>query len=153
MGYFYRESSYKSNAIGHWASLDKKTGKDNSTEFTDLINAGLEDGSTRATFIKQSRRYGGYGLGQWYSKKYLGALFDFAQSYGADTIADATMQCEFIVWSLQHQTPDLWKKILKLKSPETIGYVIGYIYDGSSAGAGAMGSLAKQVYKKNMPSK
>ena len=50
------------------------------------------------------------------------------------------MQCAFIIWSLENQTPDVWKLIQKNKEdPERIGRIIGLLYDGSITGYEYMG--------------
>ena len=103
MGYFRRESGLKSDALQNWHWRDAVEERDACAWYTAEINKGLEDGSTKEVFIKDNnkhlRRYGGYGLGQWYAEMYLEALYDFAQEWGT-TLSDAEMQCAFMVWSL-----------------------------------------------------
>ena len=52
MGYFYRESCMRSDAIAGWATRDKRNQCDNSQIFTEKVDAGLEDGSSREYFIE-----------------------------------------------------------------------------------------------------
>ena len=117
-------------------------------EFTEKIDAGLEDGSTREEFIHALNiQYGGYGLGQWSSLLYDGALFDFAQKWGT-SIADAEMQCAFTVKSIQEHPTELWELIENEKNVEQIGRYIGVYYDGSTFGAETIAAKAKEYYDK-----
>lgn len=147
MGFFWRESYYKSNAIAHWANMDCSNGKDNSTEFTDKVDAGLADGSTREYFIDQVHSHiGGYGLGQWHAKSYLQAFYDFAQDWGT-SIADAEMQCAFTVWSI-YNIHTQYLNELDDSSFFKASQWMGYIYDGSAAAADTIYAKAKMVYKE-----
>ena len=143
MGYFWRESGLKSNAIPRWFNNDWGTDRDSSAEYTAIIDAGLADGSTKELFLnKDNKRCGGYGLGQWFQQHYLEELYNYAQEQGT-SIGDARMQCEFMVWSLEHQTPKLWEDLQA--HPEysafQTGRRIGYLYDGASeAGVGVIES-------------
>ena len=148
LGFFWRESSLKSNAVAHWPNLNNIYQIDVCQQFTEKVDEGLKDGSTKDYFIKQTRRYGGYGLGQWHSKRYLSAFYDFAQEWGT-SIADAEMQCAFTVWSVQHQHPkhiDTLKNYLDLY---TNSLWMGTVYDGSRTAANTIYSKAKEYYKKN----
>ena len=149
MGYFYRESFMRSDAIAGWGVRNVQLGCDTSKEFTELIDAGLADGSTRDLFIEYAHlRYGGYGLGQWSSPYYVGALYDFAQKWGT-SIGDAEMQCAFMIWSLEHQTPELWEDLYTYTNIITIGRKIGRLYDGTGPdGAETIAAYAQEYYKK-----
>lgn len=146
LGFFWRESYYKSNAIANWSTLDKQNQKDNSDEFTKKVDQGLLDGSTKEYFIDQVHIYiGGYGLGQWHSKVYLSALYDYAQEWGT-SIADAEMQCAFTVWSIYNQHDKHIKK-LDTSSVFLASKWMGYIYDGSHTAEGVIYQKAKELYK------
>ena len=148
LGYFWRESYYKSNAITHWDIIDKMQGGDSSADFTTEIDAGLADGSTKEYFItKVHNDMGGYGLGQWYTLVYLNAFYDFAQEWGT-SIADAEMQCAFTVWSIYHQHDKFFHK-LNIESVSEASQWMGIIYDGSSMAAGVITLKAEEIYKKN----
>ncbi len=149
MGYFYRESSMRSDAIAGWGTRDKQQKCDTSLEFTIKVDEGLADGSSKEYFIKQVHtHFGGYGLGQWMSERYLDKLYDFAQEWGT-SIGDAEMQCAFTVWSIEHQTPKLWEQLQNETNILTIGRKIGHLYDGTGEfGSETIASLAQGYYKK-----
>lgn len=148
LGFFWRESSLKSNAVAHWSDLNNMYQIDVCQQFTEKVDEGLKDGSTKNYFIRQTRKYGGYGLGQWHSKRYLNAFYDFAQEWGT-SIADAKMQCAFTIWSVQHQHT---KHIDTLKDYSDLhinSLWMGTVYDGSRTAADTIYSKAKEYYKKN----
>lgn len=146
LGYFWRESEYRSDAVaGCYISL-KGTGRDLCEEMIDKIDPGLHDGSTKERFIKLTRKYGGYGLGQWLSTDYLEDFYDFASEYGT-SIADAGMQCEFIFLSLSRDH-ELWHRLLKCKDAEKAGHLIAIYYDGTWGGKDYIGYRAKKAYEK-----
>lgn len=149
MGYFYRESQMRSDAIAGWSQRDIRAKIDFSKDFTEKVDAGLKDGSTKEYFIEQVHiHFGGYGLGQWMSKYYLEALYDFAQEWGT-SIGDAEMQCAFTIWSIEYQTPKLWEQIKDEQDLWIIGRKIGHLYDGThELGAETIASFAQEYYKK-----
>lgn len=149
MGYFKRESEMRSDAVAGWPQRDIRKNLDFSKDFTETVDAGLADGSTKDYFIEQVHiHFGGYGLGQWMSKHYLEKLYEFAQEWGT-SIGDAEMQCAFMVWSIEHQTPKLWKQIQNEKDIWTIGRKIGRLYDGTGEiGSETIASYAHEYYKK-----
>ena len=149
MGYFKRESEMRSDAVAGWPQRDIRKKLDFSKDFTETVDAGLADGSTKDYFIEQVHiHFGGYGLGQWMSKHYLEKLYEFAQEWGT-SIGDAEMQCAFMVWSIEHQTPKLWKQIQDEKDIWTIGRKIGRLYDGTGElGSETIASYAVEYYKK-----
>ena len=148
MGFFQRESKMRSDAVAGWGSRDYE-GYDSSQEFTQKVDEGLIDGSSRKYFINQvSTHLGGYGLGQWLSAHYLEAFYDFAQDWGT-SIGDAEMQCAFIVWSIEHQTPKLWAQLQDETDVWIIGRKIGRLYDGTGElGSETIASYATEYYKK-----
>lgn len=146
LGFFWRESYYKSNAIAHWATMDKRHDQDNSAIFTEKVDAGLVDGSTKEYFVDQvHNQIGGYGLGQWHAYTYLNAFYDFAQEWGT-SIADAEMQCAFTVWSVQNQC-DKHIKDLDTHSVLKASKWMAYVYDGSKTAEGVIYQKAKTIYK------
>ena len=148
MGYFWRESKFRSDAVAGWPTLNQKYNEDFCIEFTEKIDKGLLEGTTKELFVFRTRNnFGGYGLGQWYSVYYLEAFYDFAQEWGT-SIGDAEMQCAFVVWSLEHQTPKVWKYINKTKDAEKVGRDIGLLYDGSELGYEYIGVKAQYYYDK-----
>ena len=61
------------------------------------------------------------------------------------------MQLDFMIWSLQHQTPNLWKDFQEHPnySAFQFGRRIGYFYDGAGeAGVAVIESQANEYYKK-----
>lgn len=147
MAYYYRESLWRSDAVAGWAISQVYSGVDHSKDFTETIDAGLEDGSTREDFITRCHdQYGGYGLGQWSSPYYTAALYDYAQAWGT-SISDAEMQCSFTVWSMQSM-PELWQAMLEADSPARAGWLIGILYDGSPAGAESISKMADVFYER-----
>ena len=149
MGYFFRESGFRSDAIHGWHERDIWEKCDSSAEYTALIDVGLEDGTTKEIFINdQHHKYGGYGLGQWYAPYYLNELYEFACNWNT-SIGDAEMQCAFMAWSIQNQTPQLWEQIKDEDNIYTIGRKVAVLYDGASEiGQGIMIEKAAEYYKK-----
>lgn len=146
LGYFWRESQYRSDVVaGCYISL-KGTGRDLCKEMIEKVDPGLIDGSSKEIFLKLSKKYGGYGLGQWCSHHYLEDLYGFASDYGT-SIGDARMQCKFIFLSLQ-KDEKLWAKLLKCHDAERTGRLIGIYYDGTEHGAPYIGYKAQKLYEK-----
>ena len=139
----------RSNAIAGWATRDYRVHGDSSAIFTEEVDNGLHDGSTKKYFIEQVHYHlGGYGLGQWMSKRYLEEFYDFAQEWGT-SIGDAEMQCAFIVWSIENQSQRLWKEIIDENDLWIIGRKIGHLYDGTGElGSSTIASYAQEYYKK-----
>lgn len=147
MAYYFRESYWRSDAVGGWAISQAYSGKDHCALFTSEIDAGLLDGTTREEFVRRClKQYGGYGLGQWASPYLTEALYDFAQEWGT-SIADAEMQCAFTVWSMQ-SIPELWQSLLAVENPATAGWLIATLYDGTSSGAEYISNMATVFYKR-----
>ena len=153
MGYFKRESGLKSDAIPSFYLKDAWEKCDTSARYTEFLDSGLSDDSTREYLVEikledGSPRNGGYGLGQWFSKRYLNKLYDFAQEWGT-SIGDAEMQCVFMAWSIQNQTPECWDKIKDAKNIYQIGRDIAVWYDGASEeGQGMIIQYAVEYYNK-----
>ncbi len=152
MGYFRRESGLKSNAVPRWFERDAIEKIDSSNWYTEAIDQGLNDRTTKEAFLldnnKNLKRLGGYGLGQWHAEMYLDALYEFARTWDT-TIGDAEMQCAFMVWSLQNQRTPVWKEIKNENNIYTVGRKIAYGYDGAAAeSAGVIISYTVEYYKK-----
>lgn len=147
MGYFFRESQMRSDAIAGWPERNHAKGiTDICSEFVESIDAGLADGSTRDEFIsKVNVNFGGFGLGQWSDIQYLEHFYDYVQKNG-ESIADAEVQCAFIFESMM-RNERLWNEIIELDDPYRVGRRIGYLYDGTSQlGAETIASYAKSYY-------
>lgn len=148
MGYYWRESFFKSNATAHWATVNPYFQRDVPEEFTAEVDEGLEDGSTKDYFIESVReRIGGYGLGQWYSRHYLDHFYDFAQEWGT-SIGDARMQCAFTIESMKDEG-ELWGYLEASEDAYHAGRIIAYLYDGINGDyAEGLAYTASAYYEK-----
>lgn len=148
MGYFWRESYMRSDAVAGWPTRNLGRETDICKSFTQEVDAGLEDRSSKDYFMDMIRlHYGGYGLGQWLGVGYLEHFYEFVRERHG-SIGDAAIQCEFIFESIQ-KNEKLWESLLEAKNAEQCGRRIGYMYDGTgSDGANTMGSRAKVYYKR-----
>ena len=150
MGYFWKESLFRSNAVAGWDVRNrwKDQETDICVEFTETVDAGLKRGDTKDYFMDTVIvHYGGYGLGQWLSPDYLEDLYEFAREKGA-SVGDARLQCAFIFQSLQ-KNERLWEELLGCRTAEQCGRRIGTLYDGNDeAGAELIASAAGLYYKK-----
>ena len=64
MGYFWRESKFRSDAVAGWPTNLAAYGKDYCIIVTTKVDEGLSDGSSRKYFINTiHNKFGGYGLG------------------------------------------------------------------------------------------
>lgn len=142
MGFFFRESGFKSNCVANYYLTPSLKVCE---EFTEAIDAGLSDGSTKEQFIEQAHNKGGYGLGQWWAFSYLEAFYDFAQEWGT-SISDAEMQCAFIVWSIENQRPIVLDQFNKYDTARAAGNAMACLYDGAPDVAGMFADLAEQYY-------
>lgn len=149
MGYFMRESRLKPDAVPNWTHWNHMKGvTDICREFTEKIDAGLSDGSTRDIFVWEVQHiYGGYGLGQWYVDHYLEDFYEFVREREG-SIADVTIQCEFVFESMK-QNERLWEDLCSSTDPYHTGKIIGFLYDGaSSLGAETIASYSRMFYKE-----
>ena len=150
MGYFWRESFFRSDATAGWTAnpvYNAHNGNLSPEEFTRMIDAGLADGSTREEFIQVvSRDRGGYGLGQWQSPDYVGALYDFAREWGS-SIGDAEMQCAFTVGHIR-ENEELWQKLCSTDDPYKAGLYIGVLYDGTTTGYQYIAASSKILFDR-----
>lgn len=144
MGYFWRESQFRSDSVSSWATQIRETGFDVCEYVVSKTDAGLEDGSSKDFFIETVSACGGFGLGQWHSLGYLNSLYDFAQECGT-SIADARMQCTFVLTSMQSNT-ELWEALLSCDDPGEAGWLIAVLYDGTQDGAGYMRWKAQEIF-------
>ena len=97
MGYYYRESGFKTDALVGWylhpqSNINRK--------FVREVNKGLSDGSSREYFITTAHNAGGFGIGQWYAEKELGELYDYMQENN-HLIDNLKGQCEYTVKSIK----------------------------------------------------
>ena len=146
MGYFWRESFFRSDAIAGWPWFDMIEHSNASLDFTLKVDEGLKDRSSYDYYIHQIRNvYGGYGLGQWLSPNYLKHFYEFVREKDG-SIGDARLQCEFIFLSLQ-RNEKLWAMLLEDKTAFDCGLHIGTLYDGTSM-AGTIGFYADEFYKE-----
>ena len=148
MGYFFRESRLKSNAVAGWGDRNLNLKKDICETFTKQIDNGIKDGSTKEMFIELiSKTYGGYGLGQWYSINYLEHLYDLAQEENR-SISNVELQCKFVIESLQ-KNEELWEELLECDTAIQCGRRIGMKYDCTDEeGAEAIAGFALLYYEK-----
>lgn len=132
MGYFYKESFFRSDAVTGWIYFNtyRRDPGDICIEITELVDAGLDDDSSREFFTVELRnKYGGYGLGQWCTTEYLTRFYDFVQEKEG-SISDARLQCEFVVKDMM-AIDNIWNKLMEAKTAEECGRIIGVWYDGS----------------------
>ena len=144
---FYRESCFRSDAVAGWPHYDVIHKGDLSKEFTEEIDAGLEDGSSWDTFFYRiQKKHGGYGLCQLSSTQHLEAFYPFAQEWGT-SIGDAEMQCAFIIYDSKENFEELWIYINSINSVEQIAWNLATVYDGTSSGVEYISALAKYYYR------
>lgn len=146
MGFFYRESRLKPDSVAGWPARDIGLDESVCKTFTEFIDKGLVDGSTRDIFIETVNiHFGGYGLGQWSSIPYLEHFYDFMAEKGT-SIGDPKLQCEFIFESLKRNEA-LWEELLQCEKALQCGRRIGYRYDGTGQlGAETIASVAEIYY-------
>ena len=137
LGYFWRESYYRSDAVAHWIMYEE----DPCEEFTEKL-----DNANKDEFIELVQMAGGYGLGQWYAKSHLESLYDFCKGYNT-SFADAKMQCLFTIHMCTNE-PDVWETLQNVSNALVAGKVIGHLHDGSTVGAETIGAKAHQIYKE-----
>ncbi len=148
MGYFWRESKFRSNAVAGWHIRNVGRDRDICEEFTEIVDSGLHNGSTKQLFVETvSVHYGGYGLGQWLSPGYLEHFYAFVQEKNG-SIGDAAIQCEFIFESLQ-RNEELWHMLLECETAAETGRLIAIWYDGASwEGVSYISELAHDFYQE-----
>lgn len=148
MGYFWRESRFKSNAVAGWHIRNIGREDDICEEFTEIVNAGLADSSSKDYFFEMiTIHYGGYGLGQWLAMDYLEHFYSFIQKHEG-SIGDATLQCEFVFESLR-LNKELWQMLLECDTAAQAGRRIGIYYDGATQeGVEYIATSADQFFKK-----
>lgn len=74
MGWFFRESRMKSDAVAGWDVREEGT--------CEAFVKAVDDGMEKEEFIRQVQNFGGYGLGQWVSYDYVGELYDYIKTNG-----------------------------------------------------------------------
>lgn len=139
MGWFFRESRLKADAVAGWNIREPGICE----SFAEEVDNGLP----KEEFINRVQAFGGFGLGQWLSYDYIESLYDYSKTL-YDHIADIKCQCEFAVWSLQ-QNEELWDELLNCQTAIQCGRRIGLMYDGTSAeGAEAIAGFADYYYRR-----
>ena len=141
VGYYYRESRYRSDAVTGWDYSLAFTGIDPCREFAERL-----DTLSRDDFVVTVRKRGGFGLGQWYSVNHLEQMYDYFKGAGA-SFADARTQCAFTVHSITNNA----EVMEQLEQTDTVlgyGGVIARQYDGSEAAVEGISGKAYIVYTK-----
>jgi len=139
MGWFFRESRLKSDAVAGWDIREPGICK----SFAEDVDSGMP----KEEFVERVQAFGGFGLGQWVSHDYIESLYDYSKTL-YDHIADVKCHCEFAVWSIQ-QNEELWNDLLECTTAIQCGRRIGLMYDGTSAeGAEAIAGFADYYYRK-----
>ena len=92
--------------IGRESNFDSKNVENRSGIPDDVYTAMVNNGEySRSAFVNDAY---GYGLCQWTFWSRKAALYDFAYM-GVESIGDERMQCEFIVYEMKKDFPDLYK--------------------------------------------
>lgn len=141
MGYFWRESFYRSDAVAGWGVTKATSGVDPCEDFTKQL-----DESNREEFVELIRSVGGYGLGQWYAEGHLESLYDFCKGYNT-SFADAEMQCLFTI-HICTTDPYIWDTLKDATNAHDAGLIIGHLHDGSKYGSPTIASKAEQIYRE-----
>jgi len=144
MGFFYRESRLKSDAVAGWNVREDGICESFITE--------VDKGMGKEEFIQRVQDFGGYGLGQWLARDYLSDFYDFMfeeTDFGnAESIADIRAQCEFTVESMK-ANEELWQELLNCTTAIQCGRRIGIYYDGTTEeGAEAIAGFSDYYYRK-----
>lgn len=139
LGYFWRESFYRSDAVAHW--MDHEEGY--CEDFTRKL-----DEADREEFVELVQASGGYGLGQWYAESHLESLYDFCKGCGT-SFADAGMQCRFTV-HMCVSDPDVWETLQNAGSALEAGKIVGHLHDGSDTGSETIAAKAAMIYKERI---
>ena len=145
LGYFWRESFYRSDAVVNWHMEKAATGNDPCAAFTEQL-----DQADRKEFIRLVQASGGYGLGQWWAESHLRALYDFCKGYGRGgsvSFADAAMQCRFTI-HMCTSDPKVWETLQNAQNALEAGKIIASLHDGTSTGIETIGAVAERIYKE-----
>ena len=143
LGYFKRESEYRSDAVTHWAIHNHCRETDICQDFT----LEHDEANDTEAFVKAVRGYGGYGLGQWYNIPSLTKLYELAKEREM-SIGDARLQCEFVVMDIL-DNEKLSERIENCDDPYRLGMNVAYLYDGThNDGAAVIASYAQMLYDK-----
>ena len=148
LGYFKRESGYKSDSVAGFITRNIGRETDICEEFTEKIDGMDYSEETIKYFSFWAWNYGGYGLGQWSHEKETPRFLKFVKDRDG-SIADAALQCEFVVMDIQELLPDLWDECVNDPDIYTIPLKIAYLYDGASnMGAGVIQTYALELYER-----
>ena len=145
MGLFWKESNFKSNALAGYMYHEKNICE----KFCKEINDNLVEKETKEKFIRMVRyKYGGFGLSQWSTEKYLSDFYDFIIEKNG-IIEDTSLQCEFTYVTI-NQNKKLMEALEIYQDDEIMcGRIIGYLYDGATPEhCEAIASAAQFYYEK-----
>lgn len=143
LGYFKRESEYRSDAVTRWAIHNHCRETDICQDFT------LEHDTANDTeaFVKAVQGYGGYGLGQWYNETSLTKLYELSKERKL-SVGDARLQCEFAVIDIL-DNEKLCSNLEQFDDAYTLGLIVAHSYDGThNEGAAVIASYAQMLYDK-----
>lgn len=138
MGYMFRESRLKADAVAGWNVREEGT--------CEAFVAEVDGGMEKDEFVRRVQDYGGFGLGQWVSHDYVGSLYDYIKEHDC-SIADVSAQCAFAAESLL-ENGLLWSELLECSTAIQCGRRIGLLYDGTSAeGAEAIAGFSDHYWR------
>ena len=136
MGYYQRESGFKSDSIHNWYLYKEDIGPTFTKELKEL---DLEH------FIVKVQAAGGYGLGAWYGVHHLKGFYNYFNDNGYE-YDDVKAQCDFTIKGIK-DIPELFEKLQNAKDARAAGLLIGYIYDGADqTGAEVISWYSKVIY-------
>lgn len=143
LGYFKRESEYRSDAVTHWQVRSMCTENDICQTFT----KEHDDTNDTEAFVKAAQSYGGYGLGQWYNTPSLTKLHELAKEREM-SVGDARLQCEFVLIDILNNEK-LCSNLEQFDDAYTLGLIVAHSYDGThNDGAAVIASYAQMLYDK-----
>lgn len=143
LGYFKRESEYRSDAVTHWQVRNMCSENDICKTFT----AKHDEAEDIEAFVKAVQEYGGYGLGQWYNESSLTKLYKLSKEREL-SIGDARLQCEFVVIDILNNKK-LCSNLEQFNDAYTLGLIVAHSYDGThNDGAAVIASYAQMLYDK-----
>lgn len=145
LGLFYREGQFTSNSLGWHHHRSAIAGYDIREPFIETVDAGLTDGSSLEYFIEYAQTTGGFGLGQWYTDRYLTELYLYAQEWGT-SIADAEMQCAYTIWSMNKNERLTAMLRDHPDNPSLFGWNVAVLYDGASEAGECISGMSLYYY-------
>ena len=145
MGYYWRESYFKPDAVAGWYLQPNQNICEN---FVKKINEGMEDESSRDCFENQTHFcHGGFGLGQWAAYHYLNGYYTFVKNAGG-SIDDVALQIEFTLKSME-DNEYLWELLQSTEDAWLSGLYVAIYYDGANEiGQYIISQKAKEFYNE-----